>query len=311
MADAVLVLVIAISRRRFRADITSRVVADLAAKITCRPRVRLPHNAMNIQILLANVHRRLVGYMESGDADCLTNEDTSIEIQRLHEAADQLRTTEKQLWMQAQQLLGLIHYARYEALPAGQDQPELAQALAALLPLANDHNVVPESFTDILGTAADPDAQASLAAGLLEHALADLEPVVLGTAIDMFTLAVSNARPEHPRRGAMLSNLGLALRTRSCRTGSTEDLDRAFVLCEEAVGASAESPLQSSATRAPGWTASDQVRPNRFSRRSQQLDHLARSRSGRDPRWPPGSLPASVQPERRIPASSGSDGQTR
>ena len=89
---------------------------DLAAKIEYRPGARLPHNAMSFQVLLANVHRRLVSYEETGDPGCVTNEDTIVDVQRLHEATDQLPKTEKQLWMQAQQLLGLIHYARYEAL---------------------------------------------------------------------------------------------------------------------------------------------------------------------------------------------------
>ncbi len=119
---------------------------------------------------------------------------------------------------------GLLHWCRYLVLPEGQDQQDLAMAVRLLHPVYQAYpGSVPEPLQHVLGadnahTGGPGDdtlaAWHNTAVALLAEAQHSGDPVTLDQAVDLFRRAVAAAPEGHPRRAAMLSDLGNGLRLR-------------------------------------------------------------------------------------------------
>ena len=127
---------------------------------------------------------------------------------------------------------GWLHWLRYLVLDPGDDQQDLADALALFVPVYQTRpDAVPDQVRTHFGRLAasdDPQAVADRAATLLQETLRTGDRAALNTAIDLLRQAVAATPADHPDRAAMLSNLGAALRTRFERTGDRADLDAAI-----------------------------------------------------------------------------------
>jgi len=135
--------------------------------------------------------------------------------------------------LESRSLLGWLHWYRYQALPAGQDQQDLATAVELFTPcfLAAGGGL-PEPLLPVLASRA-----ASTAVVLLERALGTADPTLLSAAIQLLERILTVTPASDPDRAAMLSNLGAALLTRFERGGVLADLDAAIEVGREAVAA--------------------------------------------------------------------------
>ena len=126
---------------------------------------------------------------------------------------------------------GWLHWCRYLVLDPGDDQQDLADALALFVPVYQTRpDAVPDQVRTHFGRLAasgDPQALAGRAVTLLQETLRTGDRAALDAAIDLLGQAVAATPADHPGRAAMLTNLGVALRTRFERTGDRTDLDAA------------------------------------------------------------------------------------
>ncbi|MFX0578712.1 CHAT domain-containing protein [Nocardia nepalensis] len=138
----------------------------------------------------------------------------------------------------ARNILGTLHTLRYMVLPDGPDVQELARAIVLVEPIAHlGIEAIPEVLHNILGEAADPVAQADLAARIRQYAETTTDPVLLDVALNLLTSALAATHTAHPDRAWMLSTCGVAYRMRYEQRGGLDDLDRAVQVGEEAVAA--------------------------------------------------------------------------
>jgi tetratricopeptide (TPR) repeat protein len=137
---------------------------------------------------------------------------------------------------------GWLHWCRYLVLEPGDDQEDLADALALFAPVYRTRpDAVPDQVRTHFGRLAasdDPQAAADRAAALLQETLRTGDRAALDTAIGLLQQAVAASPADHPDRAAMLSNLGGALQRRFERTGDLADLDAAITAGQQAVAAS-------------------------------------------------------------------------
>ncbi|MCK9878650.1 tetratricopeptide repeat protein, partial [Frankia sp. Ag45/Mut15] len=137
---------------------------------------------------------------------------------------------------------GWLHWARYLVLPVGEDQEDLAAAVALFAPVYLAHaDMVPDRvrvyFDDQWHSAAadTPDALAGRAVALLHETMRTGDRPALNDAIDLLRQAVGASPADDLDRAGPLSNLGAALRTRFARAGQIADLDAAIAAGRAAV----------------------------------------------------------------------------
>lgn len=192
---------------------------------------------MSFGAALRLVHKRLDDFQETGDPDVIlcaaaTGEADAL-LQAMRDAGDRQATAA------GYHALGWLAYWRYNELPQGPDQPELALALTMLAPFAGTPEMVPESMRAVLGPDAVPATQSGLAVGLLQHAQAHDDQLVLDAAIDLMTAAVAAIPAGRPDRWEHVGRLAAALGIRFLRTAQLADVRRAIELGETAL---AETP---------------------------------------------------------------------
>jgi hypothetical protein len=138
---------------------------------------------------------------------------------------------------------GWLHWARYLVLDVGDDQQDLAAALALFASVyQSDPDAVPDQvralFDENRSVSPDtPEAQAAHAVTLLGEVLRTGDRAALNAAIDLLRQALAATPTDHPDRAGYLSNLGGALQTRFERTGAQTDLDAAIDAGRAAVAA--------------------------------------------------------------------------
>jgi CHAT domain len=135
-----------------------------------------------------------------------------------------------------------LHWCRYVALPAGDDQDDYHRAIGLFAALFKvDPARVPEPLHTLLAAdpspADGPDQWARQAVALLKRAMAVDDPTALDQAIDLLRRTVAATRPDHPNRAGRLSNLGGALQIRFGGTGVPADLDEAIDSARKAAAA--------------------------------------------------------------------------
>ncbi|EIV96079.1 hypothetical protein FraQA3DRAFT_5941, partial [Frankia sp. QA3] len=137
---------------------------------------------------------------------------------------------------------GWLHWVRYLALDAGEDQDDLAAALGYFAAVYPHHpDALPDQVRALLeeNPAAASAAQGYQAAALLQTALQTGDHAALDTAIEHFHQVLAEMPAGHPDHAAVLSNLGAALRTRFEQRGSAADLTAAVDAGRQAVAATA------------------------------------------------------------------------
>jgi tetratricopeptide (TPR) repeat protein len=138
---------------------------------------------------------------------------------------------------------GWMHWTRYQLLPPGADQQDLATALALFSPVYRARpDGVPDHLRGIFaeqrrGTAVTPAMWADRASELLHETMRTGSRPALDEAIDLLRQAVDATPTGHPDRSKYLSNLGFVLRSRFERTGGVADLDTAISVGQAAVDA--------------------------------------------------------------------------
>ncbi|MGX6747264.1 CHAT domain-containing protein [Streptomyces xantholiticus] len=191
--------------------------------------------------LLERVHRRLIRYQQSSEADVVLGESALAEAGELWQSAqpvtpDHPTPDENQRLAVARHAMEWLHLFRYAALPTGPDNPELARAIIFFQPLADNPDMIPEALEVLVGPTADADTQADVAADLLNHAMNVTDAPLLDAGISLLAAAVAGTLEDNPERGRYLSELSLALRERYERSGVLDDLEQAVILGEQAVG---------------------------------------------------------------------------
>jgi hypothetical protein len=188
------------------------------------------------QRLLAQIHKRLERFGASRDPAAVLAPEALAELTALLElvpdpAAD----------IELAHLAGWLHWYRYLVLDPGDDQQDLASALAFFAPV---HHMRPDRVPDEVrayfdgpAPSGDPQALADRAVALLQAALHTSDANDLDTGIDLLRQAVAATPAGHPDRAKYLSNLGAARGLRFDRTGDPDDLDAAIDLLGQAVAA--------------------------------------------------------------------------
>ena len=136
---------------------------------------------------------------------------------------------------------GWLHWCRYLVLEPGDDQKDLADALALFVAVYRTRpDAVPDQVRAALGGIAasdEPHAVADRAVALQQVALSTGDRAGLNTAIDLLQQAVAATPAGHPHRAAILANLAIALTNRFEWTGDRADLDAAITAGLQAVAA--------------------------------------------------------------------------
>ena len=137
--------------------------------------------------------------------------------------------------IEAWTLIGAAHWLRYQALPEGEDEQDLAACVAAY-----DHvyphapQLVPLPLHQLLEDERAVE-YADRAVRLLQDPRTAGNLDALSQAIDLLRQAVALTPADHPELGGYLSNLGNALLARFERTGAQADLDEAITVGRQAV----------------------------------------------------------------------------
>jgi tetratricopeptide (TPR) repeat protein len=183
------------------------------------------------------VRGRLDEFQTSGDPGVILSAESAAEAAALMQA---LRESGNQRIAEAYHALGWRAYLRYNELPRGEDQPELAIALAMLTPLAGASHMLPEPMLVVIGPSAEPTRQAGLAVGLLEYAQENDNALAVGEAIALLTKAVEATPADRPERREHASTLAAAHLLRFDRTGMVDDARLAVAFGEAALAATPE-----------------------------------------------------------------------
>ena len=191
------------------------------------------------QRLLALVQARLERFGVDHDPATILDPAAVAEVQALLDTVPDLAAD-----LEVAHLAGLLHWLRYQLMAVGDDQEDLAAALTCFAPV---YQVRPDAIPDTVRAHFDRDRPSSPGdlLALVSRAITLLETgdsAALNIAIDLLRQAVAATPADHPDRGAMLSNLGGALRARFERTGDPADLDAAIEVGQQAVAASPDRP---------------------------------------------------------------------
>ncbi len=133
----------------------------------------------------------------------------------------------------AMNLLGWLHWYRYQALPDGHDQQDLQVAATMFTScFINGVGDLPGPLLPFLADQAGPTA-----IELLHLAQRSGDQESLSAATDLWHRILAATPADHPGLARRLSNLGAALQIRFGRTGAVADLDAAIAYFRQAVQA--------------------------------------------------------------------------
>jgi tetratricopeptide (TPR) repeat protein len=167
---------------------------------------------------LATLKGRLEEAISAHDIASLLDPSVLAEGQRLTEAMDDAGDLE------AQYLLGWLHWLRYLVLPEGKDSSDLETSINMFQScFISGMDGLPEPLLPILAERAVPAAVL-----LSERALNPSDSVQLTRSISLWYRIVDSTPLDDIHRAMWLSNLGVVLRTRFERTGNAADLDAAI-----------------------------------------------------------------------------------
>ena len=187
---------------------------------------------------LAAVQDRLDKFVVDEDTSALLTQEAS------REAGDLAAMTDPGNDLAAALVLGMFHWFRYQSLPAGEGQDDLAAATRYLGPVYQaEPDVIPEPLRHFyeLGhtgdgdTGTNPIALTNRAVDLLRTYQRSGDPAVLVQATTLCRAAVAATPAGHPDRAAVLSNLGGALRSLAEHTGDIAVLTQAVESSRAAV----------------------------------------------------------------------------
>ena len=140
--------------------------------------------------------------------------------------------------VQAQYLLGWLHWYRYQALPAGRDQQDLGISVIMFTPcFVAGVDGLPEPLLPVLADQAFP-----VAVELLELTERSADRGLLSTTVDLWDRILAVTSVDDPKRAVILSNVGDTLLTWALRTGAGSDLDAAITYLRDAVPATPRGP---------------------------------------------------------------------
>ena len=192
--------------------------------------------------LLAALDARIDAFTSRGDPSQILDEAALAEAARLWQAA--LSTPPSDLTSRKFVVLTLahLHWYRYLALPAGEDQDDFQKTIRLFAMLFKvDPTLVPEQFRSLLPNDAsstdDPDEWVRQAAAVLERVAVVDDPTALDDAINLLNRALAATPADHPSRLTILTNLGAALCIRFERIGVSADLDQAIHVLRDALAA--------------------------------------------------------------------------
>jgi tetratricopeptide (TPR) repeat protein len=170
-------------------------------------------------------------------------------------------------------VVGWFHWSRYTVLSAGQDQQDLAAALALFAPV---YRARPDAIPDrvrshfaqnMAAPPVDPRALTMRAVGILQDAQRTGDSATLNAAIELLQRALNAALAGDPDRVWILSNLGIALQTRFEGTGDLADLNAAVAAARDAAAAPPDHP-----SHAKYLTNLGQILRARFERTDDRAD---------------------------------------
>jgi tetratricopeptide (TPR) repeat protein len=146
--------------------------------------------------------------------------------------------------------LGWLHWLRYQSLPEGEDEAELADSLAFLHSVAATYpDSLPEQVAALAGPQARPDLATAAPIGLvlLRRARVHPDPALLDAALWFFDMARRDAGATADDLVPVLGNIGAAQVTRFERSGDELALDAAVEAAQDAVRIVAEGSEHRSA----------------------------------------------------------------
>jgi len=158
------------------------------------------------------------------------------------EAAQEARDLGKllgdgQMDIESSLLLGWLYWYRYQALPEGQDQPELESAISMLTRCflgGIEFDDLPEPLLPDLADRAE-----STSAALLAHASSSTDLDLISATVDICARIQSVTPNDHPRRADRLNRLAMAMHIRFERAGEQADLDQAIQAGRDAIACTA------------------------------------------------------------------------
>ena len=128
-------------------------------------------------------------------------------------------------------LLGWLHWNRYQALPQGQDEADLDAATAMFGPcFTAGFGELPTALQPVLAGRTVP-----MALALLRRASGSADPDLMSASVDLWQRILEATSDDHPDLAGRLSNLGIARQARFERTADLADLEAAVQLGQAAV----------------------------------------------------------------------------
>ena len=188
--------------------------------------------------LLAQLLARLERFSTNHDPSAVLEPEAVVEADALLETVSDPTAD-----LEAIRVVGWLHWARYLALEPGDDQQDLAAALALFAPVYQARpDLLPDQVRAYFRREEaiapnDHEALADRADVLVQAALGTRDRNGLDNGIDLLKRAVAATPTGHRDRARRLSNLRVALRRRYLWTGSPADLDAAIIAGEQAVAA--------------------------------------------------------------------------
>lgn len=156
-----------------------------------------------------------------------------LEREALGEARQLAEMIHDRVDLEALYLLGWLHWYRYQALPAGQDRPDLQAAIHMFTPcfLAGSPNL-PAAVQPLLADNAEAAAH-----DMLQRALSSADTRLISATVELWLRIVAATPSGHPGRAGRVTNLGNAFHIRFKRTGQLSDLDASIQARQEALDA--------------------------------------------------------------------------
>jgi tetratricopeptide (TPR) repeat protein len=188
--------------------------------------------------LLAIIRTRITDAMNARDPGWILSPDSLRAEEALLEAAGGVAD------LPVANILGWLHWLRYQALPSGEDQVDLQIAVTLFLKVAEiNPDLVPAAVRDRFlprDTADDPATLTRRGIEALSQYQRSGDLAAIRAATGFMRAAVAGIPAEHPERCSGLNNLGTTLRTWFEVTGDMDALAEAITVHQAAVAATAD-----------------------------------------------------------------------
>lgn len=182
--------------------------------------------------VLARLSERLADFQRTGRPDALFASATAADADELTSIAlsdtDNRRPT-------ACLVLGWLYFFRCAVLTTDAKHAELARALTFLIPVAGNPALLPEPLRELIGPAADPNAQDSVGTDLMRAFLRTPDPYLVGAAITLLSAAVAATADDDSRVGGRIAMVIMAHQWRYQRTQRADDLEGTIAVGERAI----------------------------------------------------------------------------